>query len=399
MDPKKVSEALARMRALEEELNDKFIERRRPIRGLILSTLAGECAVFLGPPGTAKTMLVEKFYEQFFGQDNVFYRQFSPHTTPEEIFGPIDYPEYKSSGRWNRAMRGTFSDCQAAVLDEAFKAPSSARNPMLDAIERRRVQVDGKHFDIPLETASICSNEYADSKDDAAFVDRFVMKFWIEDIQDPANFKKFISLTTQRRKAKIVIHSKCDAGDLQIIREAVDAVHDQWSDADTERMGNLRQTLLDAGYSASSRTWDKATWIISASAVLNGRDKIAATDFLVLVDMLWQRHTERADLQAIIGNAVDPYNARAEALLDGIKLAMRDLPEFSQLETGSKRKGEMVTEISKVSAKVSGQRDKLLKELKDAGSHAGLEEALEIADKSLTQVLELTTKVTMYRSV
>ena len=92
MDPKKASEALARMRALEEELNDKFVERRRPIRGLILSTLAGECAVFLGPPGTAKTMLVEKFYEQFFGQDNVFYRQFSPTPRPRRSSGRSTIP-------------------------------------------------------------------------------------------------------------------------------------------------------------------------------------------------------------------------------------------------------------------------------------------------------------------
>jgi hypothetical protein len=141
----------------------------------------------------------------------------------------------------------------------------------------------------------------------------------------------------------------------------------------------------------------KSVKLIKARAVLNGHDKVATNDFMVLADMLWKEHKERTELRTIIGNAADPYGSRAEAIVDGVKAAMRELPSLDLLKSGQKTKIDMIKVISQVSGRVSAERDKILSVKDEAGEVASISEAVETVDAALSEVDKIMMEVTRYR--
>ena len=52
-----------RLRALARELEQRFIGKDEVIRLLLISVVAGEHAVLIGPPGTAKSALIRSLRE------------------------------------------------------------------------------------------------------------------------------------------------------------------------------------------------------------------------------------------------------------------------------------------------------------------------------------------------
>jgi MoxR-like ATPase len=79
--------ALSQLQQLRTDLASKFPERREAIEGALAAVLAGEHALFLGPPGTGKSSLVRAIAQAFGGR--YFERLLTKFATPEELFGPI----------------------------------------------------------------------------------------------------------------------------------------------------------------------------------------------------------------------------------------------------------------------------------------------------------------------
>jgi MoxR-like ATPase len=73
---------------LSAELNDNFKERNDEVAGSLLAMISGEHVLFIGPPGTAKSMLAREMCKAVDG-GNFFYYLLTRFTTPDEIFGPL----------------------------------------------------------------------------------------------------------------------------------------------------------------------------------------------------------------------------------------------------------------------------------------------------------------------
>lgn len=50
-----------RLNRIEENMNNFFVEREEEIHGLILAIISDVNVLFLGPPGVAKSMMVEEW--------------------------------------------------------------------------------------------------------------------------------------------------------------------------------------------------------------------------------------------------------------------------------------------------------------------------------------------------
>ena len=57
-DPTTVNESFGKLRAIEAELGALFVEREEVVRAMLLALLSREHLALIGPPGTAKSMLI-----------------------------------------------------------------------------------------------------------------------------------------------------------------------------------------------------------------------------------------------------------------------------------------------------------------------------------------------------
>src|SRR5580704_10253338 len=80
------------------EIEEAFVGRREAVQLLGLGALCREHVLLLGPPGTAKPRLVERFCQML--DTRPFSYLLTRFTEPSEIFGPIDVNAFQNLSRY-----------------------------------------------------------------------------------------------------------------------------------------------------------------------------------------------------------------------------------------------------------------------------------------------------------
>lgn len=386
----KTKKANAKLKEINSKLMEAFPERGQLISGTLTALLAGEHVLMLGPPGTAKSLFA-RTVSNAVAEKSFFEILLTKFTAVEEVFGPVSFKGLKED-RFERITDGYAASRSVVFLDEIFKSSSAILNCMLTLMNERVFHNGGKPCKTPLEVIFAASNEYPQDDSLRALFDRFSFKFWVDYIGDNDALANIIAVGGIGD-----FTAKLDVGDLDILRKAVDTF--KFTRANVETLIGIKIAVENEGFVASDRTWVKAAKIVKARAVLGGRDKVATSDWMILSNVLWQEHKDRDKLHGVIGNSADPYGSRAEAIQDTVKTSMRNLPGFSLLTAGAKKKTEMVQAITAVSQEVTSRRDALLDLITESGQgDDNFVEASELVDGAMTQIQELLSKVTFYRA-
>ncbi len=146
----------SRLARLAHALEDRFLGKDEIVRLLLIATIAGEHAVLVGPPGTAKSALIRTFARLM--QARYFEYLLTRFTEPNEIFGPVDIAAFRD-GRYERRTEGMLPDAEIVFLDEVFKSNSAILNSLLTLLNERRYTSGGKVIRCPLLSAFGASNE------------------------------------------------------------------------------------------------------------------------------------------------------------------------------------------------------------------------------------------------
>src|SRR5260370_25797298 len=77
-----------RLEKLARALESRFLGKDEAIRLLVITAMAGEHAVLIGPPGTAKSALIRTFARLL--QARYFEYLLTRFTDLNQIFGPLD---------------------------------------------------------------------------------------------------------------------------------------------------------------------------------------------------------------------------------------------------------------------------------------------------------------------
>jgi len=384
-----IKTAKENLQKIRTELNRAFPERKALIDGALTALIAGEHVLALGPPGTGKSLFSRTIADTVAG-GSYFELLLTKFTTMEEVFGPISFNELKQD-RYKRLVDGHAADAQIVFLDEIWKASSSILNALLTLMQERVIHNGGKPQKAPLEMIVAASNEYPQDESLAALYDRFAIKFWVDYIADADSLAGLLE-----RGGIEAMQTTFEDDDLDVLRKITCSV--VISKGQVQTLIAIKDAVEAEGFVASDRTWIKAVKMIKARAVLNGRIAIHSSDYMVLADMLWKEHKDRAQLQTVIGNAADPYGSRAEAIVDAVKAAIRELPSMSLLTSGQKTKIEMINAVASVSGKVVEHRDKILDVAQEAGGgHSTIEDAKIVCDEAMKQVDSLMLEVTSHR--
>ena len=138
-----MSETGALWKRIEGELHKVIVGQERAVHDLGVALLAGGHVLLEGVPGTAKTLLVRALAKAL---DASFRRiQFTPDLMPADITGVSMW--HQGTGGFVFHAGPVFGDL--VLADEINRAPAKAQSALLEAMQERRVTVDGKEHALP----------------------------------------------------------------------------------------------------------------------------------------------------------------------------------------------------------------------------------------------------------
>jgi MoxR-like ATPase len=176
------------LQRVHRELDRRFAGLEDATLALILSAASGEPLLLVGPPGTAKSMLIKTFCE-FAGVDRegsasrYFEYLLTPFTEPGELFGFYDPSKLTNEGRLERIHADSMMQSAHVVfLDEVFKGSSAILNALLSFMNERAFYDRGRRHSVPLQCLFAATNELPDSDELQAIWDRFTLRCRVENV-------------------------------------------------------------------------------------------------------------------------------------------------------------------------------------------------------------------------
>jgi len=270
--------------------------------------LSGFHVALIGPPGTAKSMLIEDLTTTFDGE--VFKYLFTKYTTPEEIFGPVDLQALKE-GRYERVTRGKLPEAQFVFADEIFKANSANLNTLLTAMNEREFDNGRGRQKIPLITLIGASNELPEGDELNALFDRFHFRKVVEYIREPTHFVSMLQYDPEDTVLPTLTFEELEEAQAEVMAIAI-------PEETTETIYNIRSDLALEGIIPSDRRFRQSVVALKAFAWLNERDTASDSDFTILQHMFWASPQEVKPVSRVILTHTNPIELEAQEVMDMI---------------------------------------------------------------------------------
>ncbi|MEV8127685.1 AAA family ATPase [Streptomyces sp. NPDC085944] len=304
-----------RLRTIGAELSDRFLERADVVRTLLVTLLAGQHSLMLGPPGTAKSELARELTGRIVGA-SYWEILLSKFTAPTRMFGPVDVAAL-ARGEYRQVYEGRATTAHVAFIDEIFKCSTAALNETLGYLNERiyHPESGGEPVRCPLIGAITASNELPDGEDSAAIYDRLLVRIEVKYLEDPSNFAALVRSAVDRpappKRTTVELTAL-----LHAVAEAVPAV--VLPDGIVDAVCTLRAALRRKELIASDRRWRQAVRLLQASAFLDGRPAVAESDLSVLAHVLWDSPAQRPTVEREVLHLVNPDAKEALDLADTI---------------------------------------------------------------------------------
>jgi MoxR-like ATPase len=176
------------LQRVHRELDRRFAGLEEATLALVLSAASGEPLLLVGPPGTAKSMLIKTFCE-LAGVDRegsasrYFEYLLTPFTEPGELFGFYDPSKLTREGTLERIHADAMMQSAHVVfLDEVFKGSSAILNALLSFMNERAFYDRGRRHGVPLQCLFAATNELPDSDELQAIWDRFTLRCRVDNV-------------------------------------------------------------------------------------------------------------------------------------------------------------------------------------------------------------------------
>ncbi|MGX1494707.1 AAA family ATPase [Streptomyces tendae] len=305
-----------KLRTIVSELSERFYERDDVVRTLVVTLLAGQHSLMLGPPGTAKSELARDLTSRVEGA-SYWEILLSKFTSPTRMFGPIDVGAL-ARGEYRQVYEGRATTAHVAFMDEIFKCSTAALNETLGYLNERIYHPEngGEPIRCPLIGAITASNELPDADDSAAVYDRLLVRIEVGYLTDPSNFAALVR-SAVRAPAPASTPTTIHLSELQeAVTTTVPAV--EVPDAMVDAICTLRAALRRKELIASDRRWRQAVGLLQASAYLDGRTEVTETDLSILTHVLWNSPAERPVVEREVLHLVNPDAKEALDLADAL---------------------------------------------------------------------------------
>lgn len=305
--------------AVRDDLRSCLLERESAIDNALLALLSGEHFLQLGPPGTAKSLLVRAIAARLEGAA-YFEKLMTSFTVPEELFGPIDLVGYADRGEYKRLGAGSISQASIAFLDEVYKANSAILNAMLAIMNERLLHEVGMPPQrVPLLSLFAASNETPQDASLRALDDRFLLREVVDYVREDASFFALVTAPMDAPPQATLTLAALE----QAQREA-QAV--KGTPEVLQALLALRQALSAEGIVVSDRKWRQCGKLLKARAWLDGPQEMDIEGMTCLVHALWTDPKERKTVERCVYAVAAPLYLHAIEVEDQAAELYASLP-------------------------------------------------------------------------
>ncbi|MDP9037264.1 MAG: AAA family ATPase [Myxococcota bacterium] len=294
----------SRLAQLARALQDRFLGKDEIIRLLLVSAIAGEHAVLIGPPGTAKSALIRTLSRLM--QARYFEYLLTRFTEPNEIFGPVDIVAFRE-GRYERRSEGMLPEAEVVFLDEVFKSSSAILNALLTLLNERRYATGGRVLRCPLLCAFGASNEAPGDDTLNAVYDRFLLRIRSDNL-DAYHFQDLLQRGLQHEvlqatdapMSPLVAARELAALQRGLLQQSV------YTEEFFSQYKGLVFQIRAEGVTVSDRRVVKLLKLFAASAYLDGRAEPDSSDFFLLKH-IWNTEDQAPILEGVVGPILERH--------------------------------------------------------------------------------------------
>lgn len=334
----------SRLARLAHALEDRFLGKDEIVRLLLIATIAGEHAVLVGPPGTAKSALIRTYARLM--QARYFEYLLTRFTEPNEIFGPVDIAAFRD-GRYERRTEGMLPDAEIVFLDEVFKSNSAILNSLLTLLNERRYTSGGKIIRCPLLSAFGAANEVPTDDALTAIYDRFILRIRSDNL-DAYHFQDLLQKGLNHEVLELdtsPVRPLVDAREIATLQRGLLARTNYGEEFFSLYKGLVFQVRAE-GVTLSDRRVVKLLKLFAASAYLDGRAQPDASDLFVLKHV-WNTEDQAPLLEAIVTPVLEahfrehPQARRVGAVGLGLEALAGEVERVRQVLAGAASLGDV----------------------------------------------------------
>ena len=193
----KIEHATKLWTGLNREIEKRIIGQKEVIKRIVVTLLCEGHSIITGVPGLAKTRMIKTLSEIL---DLDFSRiQFTPDLMPSDIIGTEILDTDEKGRRFFRFVKGPVF-ANFILADEINRTPPKTQSALLEAMQERRVTVQGKTYELPRPFTVIATQNPIEQEGTYPLPEAQLDRFMLEIVIDYPDFDdeiKVVELTTQ----------------------------------------------------------------------------------------------------------------------------------------------------------------------------------------------------------
>jgi MoxR-like ATPase len=302
-----------KLRDVGRELDQRYLDKSELVRMLLITLVAGEHMLIVGPPGTAKSALIRHLARLI--DARYFEYLLTRFSEPNEIFGPIDIKAFRE-GTYVRRVEAMLPDADIVFLDEIFKSNSAILNSLLSILNERRFFTGSASLQVPLSSLYGATNEIPNDDALGAVFDRFLVRT-LSDNLDSFHFHGLIERGLRGEieglaqgpdgaaPAEAAVRPLVSLAEIRLLKGRL-ARHLQFPEEFLARYKGLVFQIRSEGVTLSDRRVVKLLKLFAASALIDGRPTVDEGDFFVLRHV-WNSVDQIPIVEDIVGPVLERH--------------------------------------------------------------------------------------------
>ena len=279
-----------------EPMKSAFVGKDEVIELLGVTLVARENLFILGPPGTAKSAIVQDMARRIEGR--AFDYLLTRFTEPNELFGPFDIRELRN-GNLVTNTDGMLPEATFVFLDELLNANSAILNSLLMVLNERVFRRGREFRQLPTLLVVGASNNLPEEEALKALFDRFLLRVNCDNVPNES--------------LENVLHAGWALESRETTKPAlsVDEVVELQNQINSVSFGSVTKSLVElvglirkAGIYLSDRRVVKLQRMIAASAVMCDRTEAHLSDLWVM-RYIWDTLEQQEILTAIVDRVLE----------------------------------------------------------------------------------------------
>lgn len=332
--PGTISEPIRQKLAMiRDEMNARLMEREDVVDGALVSLVAQQHLVMIGPGGTGKSYLARVLFRHI-ADAHGFEAALDETSDPNDLFGPPNVKAMAELGITRRIPDGMLPCATHAFIDELMNANTPTKHALMPPLNERVFQTGGVAYPIPLRMMISGTNKLTAEPDEMAFLDRIHQLHVVDYVRDRDKQMEMVLGTVLRnselgRGAQVTM-----AGDVitTVTLDELDRANKEIYSLDVpddvaHAFFDLRDEIMygAAGAQISDRRAGESMIAVLANAWLRGHQVVTIADLDILAHMWWNQFEQRTLVRSTVLSVTNPGESKAYDLIDEFDDALLEL--------------------------------------------------------------------------